>query len=365
MTEAVTLERAQELDAFVAAQPGGHYMQTSRYGLSRPDYHWDGLLLKNDRGVIEASIALHSRPVRFLGRKLFYAPRGPVFTSPESFRAIIQAAKDFALARGGYLLRIDPAIGEEDVAFRQEADAMGFRFDVRSDYSTFQARCVYQTSLAGLTPEQLMSRFHSKTRYNIRLAIRRGVRIREGSREDLPVFSRMMAQTARRDGFTPRSEAFFARLLDGMGEQACLLLAEKDGQVLAGAIEVFMGKKAWYAFGCSFSQGREDMPNYLLQWDMMCRALERGCTIFDFRGVEGPPTPDNPHYGLHRFKQGFDAQYVKYAGQLDLTLRPVDKWLIDRLQGLYSFIRSQKTNQGEKKDEGTGQCLSAGGELQV
>lgn len=365
MLEHVTLEQARELDAFVAAHPRGHYMQTSRYGLSRPDYHWDGLLLKNEQGVIEASVALHSRPVRFLGRKLFYAPRGPIFTSAEAFRAIIQAAKEFALARGGYLLRIDPAIEEEDTAFRQEAEAMGFRFDVRSDYSTFQARCVYQTNLAGLTPEQLMSRFHSKTRYNIRLAVRRGVQVREGSRTDLPVFIRMMEQTAQRDDFTARSEAFFAQLLDGMGEDACLLLAEKDGQVLAGVIEVFMGKKAWYAFGCSFSQGRENMPNFLLQWEMLRRALERGCTIFDFQGVEGPPTPDNPHYGLHRFKQGFDAQYVKYAGQLDLTLRPVDKWIIDRLQGLYQRVRSPKTGKGEKKDEGTGQRLPAGGELQV
>ena len=92
--------------------------------------------------------------------------------------------------------------------------------------------------------------------------------------------------------------------------------------MLAGAIEVIQGDRAWYAYGCSKSRGREHMANHLLQWVMLCAAMEQGCAIYDFRGVEGRPVPDNPAFGQHRFKQGFAAHFVKYVGQMDLELRP-------------------------------------------
>lgn len=328
MTEYLTLNSAGELDEFVTAHPRGHYMQTTAYGRSRPDYDWNALVLRDECGRITASMALHSRRVRLTGKRLFYAPRGPVFTTRDQFREIIAAAREYCVKHDGYLLRIDPPIGAEDGLFRRDAEELGFRFDPRNDYSTYQPKCVYQTKLAGLTESELLSRFHSKTRYNIRLAQRRGVAVREGSLSDLPVFCAMMEETGKRDGFSGKPEAFYENFLCAMDKNARLLLAEKDGRVLAGTIEVILGKKAWYAYGCSFSEGREDMPNYLLQWEMMRIALEQGCTVYDFRGVEGEPVPENPHYGLHRFKQGFDARFVEYAGQMDLVLRPVSGWLI-------------------------------------
>ena len=328
MIEYLTLDNAGALDEFVTNHPRGHYMQTSAYGKSRPDYDWNAIVLRDDSGRITASMALHSRVGRLGGSRLFYAPRGPVFTTREQFRAIIDAARDYCKEHNGYLLRIDPPVSAEDGLFRQEAEALGFRFDPRNDYSTYQPKCVYQTKLSGLTEGELLSRFHPKTRYNIRLARRRGVTVRTGSRSDLPVFCAMMAQTGERDGFTAREEGFYAAFLDAFGEKARLLLAEKEGRVLAGAIEVIQGRRAWYVYGCSFSQGREDMPNYLLQWEMMRHALARGCAVYDFRGVEGEPTLENPNYGLHRFKQGFDARFVEYAGQMDLVIRPLWAWLI-------------------------------------
>lgn len=313
-------------------------MQTSAYGKCRPDYDWNTIAIRDDSGRITASLALHSRASRLAGMRLFYAPRGPVFTTKEQFRAIIEAARAYCKEHNGYLLRIDSPVSVEDGLFRQEAEAMGFRFDPRNDYSTYQPKCVYQTKLTGLTEGELLSRFHSKTRYNIRLAQRRGVTVREGSLSDLPVFCAMMEETGNRDGFTCKPEAFYESFLCSMGKNARLLLAEKDGRVLAGAIEVILGKKAWYVHGCSFSEGREDMPNYLLQWEMMRLALEQGCILYDFRGVEGEPVQDNPHYGLHRFKQGFDARFVEYVGQMDLAVRPVSAWVIRWGQKLYSAL---------------------------
>lgn len=348
MTEYLTLDNAGELDIFVENHPRGHYMQTSAYGKSRPDYDWSAIVLRNPNGRITASIALHSRASRLAGMRLFYAPRGPVFTSREQFREIIVAARNYCKKHKGYLLRIDPPISAGDGLFRQEAEALGFRFDPRNDYSTYQPKCVYQTKLTGLTEGELLSRFHSKTRYNIRLAQRRGVTVRAGSLSDLPVFCAMMKETGKRDGFTCKQEAFYENFLYSMGKNARLLLAEKDGRVLAGAIEVILGKKAWYVYGCSFLEGREDMPNFLLQWEMMRHALAQGCVLYDFRGVEGEPLQDNPHYGLHRFKQGFDARFVEYVGQMDLAVRPVIARII---QFGITCLASVMSNWLEKKED--------------
>jgi len=328
MTELLTLDNARDLDDFVRNHPRGHYMQTTLYGRSRPDYKWNGIVIRGEDGKITASIALHSQASRFAGMRLFYAPRGPVFTTKEQFRAIIKAAREYCRENKGYLLRIDPPVSAEDDLFRHKAESMGFRFDPRNDYTTYQPKCVYQTKLTGLTESELLSRFHSETRYNIRLAQRRGIIVREGSLSDLPVFQTMMEETGKRDGFVCKPAAFYENFLYSMGKNAHLLLAEKDGRILAGAIEVILGKKAWYVYGCSFSEGREDMPNYLLQWEMMCYALMEGCTVYDFRGVEGVPVPENPRFGLHRFKQGFDAGFIEYAGQMDLAMRPLVYWLM-------------------------------------
>jgi lipid II:glycine glycyltransferase (peptidoglycan interpeptide bridge formation enzyme) len=338
MIEHLTLDQAGALDEFVAAHPKGHYMQTTRYGRSRPDYQWHGIVLRDENGQIYASMALHARTVRFMGKKMYYAPRGPVFSTPEAFREIIAAAKDYCRKNKGYLLRIDPAMLAEDTAFRSEAEALGFRFDPRDDYSTFIARKVYITDLEGLTEEELLSKFHSKTRYNIRLAQRRGVTVRDGNLDELEIFRQMMLETASRDGFSAKSVAFYRALLEAFGDDAQLLLAEKDGQILAGAIQLHQGKQSWYVYGCSFNSGREHMPNYLMQWEMIRRAMARGCRVYDFRGVEGDPVPENPHYGLHRFKQGFNSRFVEYAGQLDMTLAPFAYRMIGLLQKFYGLL---------------------------
>ena len=66
------------------------------------------------------------------------------------------------------------------------------------------------------------------------------------------------------------------------------------------------------------------MPNSLLQWRMIQWAVEKGCRIYDFRGVSGDLSPDNPLYGLYQFKKGFGGEFTEFIGEMDLILnRPV------------------------------------------
>ena len=83
----------------------------------------------------------------------------------------------------------------------------------------------------------------------------------------------------------------------------------KDGVeeiVLSGAILTFCGKKSYYLYGASSNEFRDLSPNYLMQWTMIKRAIEKGCTSYDFGGVSGYIPEDNVddhEAGLYEFKK--------------------------------------------------------------
>lgn len=341
MIEFVDLDHADALDAFVMTHPNGHFMQTSLYGRARSDWDgWTGLICRRD-GVICGTMAILTRQIRGLGTALHYAPRGPILDPSDCgvFEELIASAAQWGKLRGGYLLRVDPGIDADAYALIGTAQHLGFHISSRTDFSTFNPKLVYQLDLTGLDEETVFGLFHPKTRYNIQLAQRHGVTVREGAADDLPMFHLMMVQTAERDGFTPRSGRYYARLLAAMPENARLLLAEWEGQTIAGAIRVTMGQKTWFLYGCSDLEHRTVHPNELLQWEMIRGAIADGSRVYDLRGVEGYPCEANPHYGLHRFKQGFHAALREYVGQMDLVLRPAAWRLVTAAQKLLVTCR--------------------------
>lgn len=341
MIEYVQLHQAQELDDFVIHHPNGHFMQTSLWGNFRTDWNWIGILCRRD-GKILGTMALLWRTVRFFGSALLYAPRGPVLEHEDTntFFELLDAAKFFARQQRGYLLRMDPPVLLDSYEFIGTAIEEGFNIDPRADFTTFNPKLVYQLDLCGLDVKTLPGIFHAKVRYNTRLAQRRGVTIREGGVEDIPAFSAMMEQTAQHDGFHARNSSYFVRLLQTMPEYTKLFCAELDGKIIAAAIYLQQGNRAWYLYGCSDLAHRSEKPNDLLQYHMIAYALQHGCTLYDFRGVEGYPCHCNPKIGLHQFKQGFGGELVEYIGQMDLVLRPAMYKLITTTQALVTKCKA-------------------------
>lgn len=100
----------------------------------------------------------------------------------------------------------------------------------------------------------------------------------------------------------------------------CLYMAFSEGQPIAGTLAIHYGDKVWYLYGASSNEHRNLMPNYLLQWRMIQWAVETGCRIYDFRGVSGDLSEDNPLYGLYKFKKGFGGEFTEFVGEMDLVL---------------------------------------------
>jgi peptidoglycan pentaglycine glycine transferase (the first glycine) len=183
-------------------------------------------------------------------------------------------------------------------------------------------------------PEALLQRMKQKTRYNVRLAARKRVTVRHGGESEQAAFYALMEATARRDGFAIHSEAYYRaadRLLVRAG-RGCLLLAEHEGQLLAGLVALAFGDTACYMYGASSDESRNLMPTYLLQWEAMLWARGQGCHSYDLWGVpdEDEATLEAQFegrndglWGVYRFKRGFGGRLVRTAGAWDLVYAPL------------------------------------------
>jgi lipid II:glycine glycyltransferase (peptidoglycan interpeptide bridge formation enzyme) len=171
--------------------------------------------------------------------------------------------------------------------------------------------------------ETLFARMRPKTRYNIRLAERKGVSVREADAADLSTWMSLYAETAARNGIVSHGEAFFRPLFsasllqDSEAGRVKLLIAEAGGEPLAAMFLALSGERATYLYGASSSRRRELMAPYALQWEAMRIAIREGCREYDFFGVAPRPDPNHPLYGLLRFKIGFGGRMFHRQGCWD------------------------------------------------
>jgi lipid II:glycine glycyltransferase (peptidoglycan interpeptide bridge formation enzyme) len=188
--------------------------------------------------------------------------------------------------------------------------------------------------------DALLKAMKSKTRYNVRLAAKRGVGVRVAEFGELPRWYEIYEETSRRDRIAIHSEAYYHRLFEIVGAGAdgtdnsggggnpggsggggsprlLLYLAEHDGQLLAGNIVLEWDKTATYLYGASSGLRRELMAPYLLQWEAMRQAMARGCARYDLFGIPPTPDPKHPMHGLYRFKTGFGGRILHRLGAWD------------------------------------------------
>ena len=173
-------------------------------------------------------------------------------------------------------------------------ESFGFRvMQEGKNFEGIQPKFVFRLDIAGKTEEELLASFTQKHRYNIRLAGRKGVEVRVCGQEMVHDFTQIMIETGMRDNFVTRNEAYFAHLLDNLGEHARLYMAFYEGKPIAGTLAIWFGDKVWYLYGASSNEHRNLMPNYLLQWNMIQWAVKKaaGFTISGaFPGIWTSPT---------------------------------------------------------------------------
>ncbi len=325
MTELVTKDNLREYEAFLEGHHKGHFAQSSLWAKQKPAWEWKALICRNEKGQIKGAIAFLIRKMPFIGRKMMYACRGPVCDLDDraTFGELMAAAKKLAKEEKAYVIKIDPDVPSDNREFVKILEENGFRTrEMGKNFEAIQPRYVFRLYLNGRTEEEIQADFHQKWRYNIRVAVKKGVEVRLCGKEMVPDFARIMIETGLRDNFATRPPEYFSAMLDNLGDKCRLYMAFHEGQPIAGTLAILYGDKVWYLYGASSNEHRNLMPNYLLQWRMIQWAVENGCRVYDFRGVSGDVSEDNPLYGLYRFKQGFGGDFTEFIGEMDYVVEP-------------------------------------------
>ena len=390
----------QTWDSLIANFPKPHFLQTYEWGQVKAKYGWtplyavwtsDGtfsIFRETDHCSLypdhctAAALILKRQILRqgFAARlSILYAPKGPLLDwTNESLRN--RVLKDLqALARkdGAIFLKVDPDvvlgtgipsalddfIDNDGQNVISEFKRRGWRYS--SDQIQFKNTVLIDLALS---EEELLARMKQKTRYNIRLAEKKGVILRVGNQQDFGMLYKMYAETSVRDGFVIRDESYYQTVwqtftantpssisniqslfTNSLFPFAEPLIAEINDEPIAAIFVFYFAGRAYYVYGMSRNAHREKMPSYLLQWEAMKRAKEIGCFTYDLWGAPDVFEESDSMWGVYRFKEGLGGKVVRTLGAWDFAPNPL--WyqlyseVIPRLLNLMRSRGRAKTRQ--------------------
>jgi peptidoglycan pentaglycine glycine transferase (the first glycine) len=311
----------------VASLPCGHILQSFEWGEFKSRHGWIPFrLLFMARGEAVGAASVLVRRLPSLPWGVMYVPKGPAldYDDGELLDRVLGRLEDLAREQRAIFVKIDPDVLADRSHVREGLVNRGWR----ASQEQIQFRNTLLIDLLRSEDDLLMA-MKSKTRYNVRLAKRRGVEVIPGGVEDLPLFYEMYATTSARDDFVIRPYSYYADVWETFAEQdlAQLLLATYEGETLAGLIVFHFGDRAWYMYGASTNRHRNLMPNHLLQWEAMRWAKAEGYRFYDMWGAPEVLDESDPMWGVHRFKAGFGGDFTSHMGAYDFPTSRLLYWL--------------------------------------
>jgi len=353
-------------NSIISKLPNPHFLQSYEWGQVKAKYGWSPLyavwdadgqwkvesdpnLLSTFHAPVAATLILKRQILNngFAARvSILYAPKGPLldWTNEPLRNRVLNDLQSFAKKQGAIFLKMDPDVvlgtgvpqSEEDViensgqAVISELKRRGWEY--ASDQIQFK-----NTVLIDLNPteEELLARMKPKTRYNVRLAEKKGISLRVGALDDLSSLYKMYAETSVRDGFVIRDEGYYktvwqtfmstpqSPISSPQSPFAEPLIAEVDNEPVAAIFVFYFAGRAYYVYGMSRDAHREKMPTYLLQWEALKRAKSKGCTVYDLWGAPDVFDESDSMWGVYRFKEGLGGKVLRTLGAWDFAPSPL------------------------------------------
>lgn len=340
--ELIKVKQAEEWNKIVQDLPGAHILQTWEWGQVKCQYGWQASAIvwrdPESKTVLAAALTLmRSVSIRKLPTplKLLYIPKGPLmdWANLPLVNRVLDDIEAMAKDRSAIFIKIDPDViigwgipREPDSAEHLKGIEIE-QLLVKRHWQFSDEQVQFKNTVMidlDMGEEELLARMKQKTRYNIRLAERKGVRTRFGNLDDLPILNDMYARTSVRDGFVIRSPEYYLLLWKTFMQsgQAKPLIAEVDGVPVAAVFIFHFAGVARYLYGMSEDQSREKMPNYLLQWEAMRYAKQLGCHSYDMWGAPDIFDETDSLWGVFRFKEGFNGTIIRTIGAWDFPSKP-------------------------------------------
>jgi lipid II:glycine glycyltransferase (peptidoglycan interpeptide bridge formation enzyme) len=315
---------------FITANQG-HLLQSWAWGELKSQFGWTPVRVQVGR----AGAQILFRRLT-LGWTIAYVPKGPVvnWSDGEQGQALFEAIHREAKKHRSLFLKIEPDLSHLDGADGQ-VFAPAQTFLRQAGFRPSDPIQPPTTLIIDLDPAEkaILAAMKQKTRYNIRLAGKKGVIVRQGSRPEVSLFHQLALTTADRNEFGVHSLDYYQLAFDLFAPDRCaLFIAEFEGQPVAAVMVFRQGEEAYYFYGASSNQHRNLMPTYLVQWEAIRWAKAQGCFRYDLWGVPDADTTtleaqfQDRHdglWGVYRFKRGFGAQVIRSIGAFDYVYNPV------------------------------------------
>lgn len=284
----------KNLDAYSASCSPCQFLQSSKW-------------LKFQSLVNHEPIILNYKNIYFLAleyklplnKKYYYIPRGPFLNDEKLWPEFIKDLKDY---------------------FKKDKSIVFVRFEPNNSFNNqcrkvidVQPSKTFQTDLS-LSEEELLNNMHSKTRYNIRLGLKKDLEFC-GDNKNIESFWQLMAETTKRDKFSSHHKDYYKKMIESGATQ--LATIRYKNKLLAAGIFCSFGSTITYLHGASSSENRDLMSPYVLHWKMMTSAKSQNLQWYDWHGVDNKKWP-----GVTRFKLGFGGNEINYPGTFDLILAP-------------------------------------------
>ncbi|MBT3322686.1 MAG: peptidoglycan bridge formation glycyltransferase FemA/FemB family protein [Anaerolineae bacterium] len=334
-------------NTLIVQLPNPHFLQTREWSEVKEKNGWEPMpyvWYEGEKLVATAMILKRALPIRGFAARLsvFYIPKGPLmdWENESLCERVLGDLQEFAKKQGAIFLKIDPDVvlgtgipesEDEQIhpvgqKLQSELRARGWRYS--DDQIQFR-----NTVLVDLQEdeEEILMRMKSKTRYNIRLAGRKGVSVRVGAPDDWAMLYKIYAETSIRDGFAIRDEEYYKTVWQTFNLEPLTLnlptceplIAEVEGEPVAAIFVFYFAERAYYVYGMSTTNHRNKMPTYLLQWEAMKRAKERDCTVYDLWGAPEIFDESDDMWGVFRFKSGLGGEVVRTLGAWDYAPNPL------------------------------------------
>jgi lipid II:glycine glycyltransferase (peptidoglycan interpeptide bridge formation enzyme) len=318
---------------FLLAHPNVHLLQTGEWGELKSAFGWKPVRLVSEGDGVQ--ILFRKLP---LGFTVGYIPKFPVRRDAFTFHQELWREVDSVCRQNrAILLKLEPDLWQDSEA--NQFPTTDFR--LRTSPHNIQPPRTVIIDIRGNEAE-ILARMKQKTRYNIRLAEKKGVTVRAW--DDIESFHKLMLVTGGRDGFGVHSREYYQRAYDllhpkQMGE---LLVAEYEGKPLAALFVAQSGNRAYYLYGASTDEERNRMPAYLLQWEAMKWAKACGCEEYDLWGIPDEEeatleanfeTRHDGLWGVYRFKRGFGGELKRAVQAMDRVYNPLLYWAYLRFVG--------------------------------
>jgi peptidoglycan pentaglycine glycine transferase (the first glycine) len=315
---------AAEWDEFVLSQPRGHFLQLANWGEQKAAYGWDCARVALNDGskiVAGAQLLFHPLPMKF--GTMAYLPYGGYVSDDSQWPALLDAIHSLVKNKKTAFFKWEPGF-----FFEHDPAQWGF---VESIHHVQPPRTV-MIDIRG-SDEQIQERMNQGTRRNLRKAYKNEIRYYHATPADVDKFTTMMHTTGERNEFGVHVPEYYKLMYNlFVPQHATLILAEHEGETLAGNMVMSVGKHAIYLEGASSNEKRNLMAAYGVQWEGIQWAKQRGCDWYDMWGV---PDEDEASleaqfeersdglWGVYRFKRGWGGVVMRSAGAWDYIYNPL------------------------------------------